>query len=172
MALSELAGKAIGGAFKLGGSILGAIGTARKMRKVRKNLKKQMAENQAWYNQRYNEDATQRADAQRVLTQTMDAIKNRNRGAQGTAAVMGGTTEGVAAAQAEQAEMLGNTMSGINQSAEVRKDAVENTYLNRKDTLNNKMNELTMQQAQNIQQTTQDVVDTGARMFQMPTPKQ
>ena len=49
---------------------LGGITGARAERKVQDSIKKQQRENEDWFNRRYNEDSTQRADAQRILTRT------------------------------------------------------------------------------------------------------
>ena len=81
-------GSIIGGALNIGASIFGGIKQAKAMKNVQKNLQNQMAENQNWYDRRYNEDATQRADAQRLITMTEESIKNRNKQAAGSAAVM------------------------------------------------------------------------------------
>ena len=59
------------------------------MRRVKKNLQAQKEANQTGSDRRYNEDATQRADAQRILTQTEETHQNRNRQAAGAQAVDG-----------------------------------------------------------------------------------
>ncbi|MBR6630456.1 MAG: hypothetical protein IKK89_00750, partial [Alistipes sp.] len=121
------------------GSIGGGIAQAIAMRKVKKSLNNQKKENQNWYDRRYNEDATQRADAQRLITMTEESIKNRNKQAAGTAAVMGGTEESVAAAKAANNGALADTMSQIAVNAEQRKDAIEGQYMERKAGINNQL---------------------------------
>lgn len=137
---------------KIGGSIFGGLKASQAMKQVKKNLEKQQRENQDWYDRRYNEDATQRADAQRMLTMTMDAIRDRNRAAAGTQAVMGGTEESVAATKAANANALADTASQIAVAGANRKDNVENQYLTRKGAINDKLNNLQMQKANNITQ--------------------
>ena len=95
-------------------------------------IAEQQQDNQDWYDRRYNEDATQRADAQRLLQMTEESIKNRNRQAAGTQAVMGGTEESVAAAKAANSQALADATSQIAASADARKDAIEQQYLQRK----------------------------------------
>ena len=90
-------GSIIGGAMKLGGSIFGGIKASREAKKQQKMLDAQKADNQAWYNRRYNEDGTQRADAQRLLTNTQDLLRRQTMAAQGANAVTGASTEAVAA---------------------------------------------------------------------------
>ncbi len=71
-------GSTIGGALGIGASIFGGISASKAMKKVKESLEGQMKENQNWYDRRYNEDATQRADAQRILTMTNENIRRRN----------------------------------------------------------------------------------------------
>jgi hypothetical protein len=143
-------GSLIGGALKIGGSIFGGIKASQAMKQVRRNLEQQQRENQDWYDRRYNEDATQRADAQRMLTMTNEAIKNRNRGAAGTQAVMGGTEESVAATKAANANALADTAAQIAVAGAKRKDTIENQYMTKKDSINEKLNNLQQQKANNI----------------------
>ena len=113
-------GSAIGGALGIGGSIFGGISASKAMKKVKKNLEGQMKDNQDWYDRRYNEDATQRADAQRILTITNDNIRQRNKAAAGAQAVMGGTEESVAAAKAMNNQALADATSQIAVAGECR----------------------------------------------------
>ncbi len=46
-------------------------------------LAQQQRDNQAWYDRKYNQDPTKRADTVRLLTQMQEQIKNRNRAAKG-----------------------------------------------------------------------------------------
>ncbi len=67
---------------------------------MKANLEEQRKKNQNWYDQRYNEDATQRTVMRSVfLTKTEESFRNRNRAAQGLLP-MGGTEESVAATKA------------------------------------------------------------------------
>lgn len=135
---------------KIGGSIFGGLKASQAMKQLQKNLEQQRRENQDWYDRRYNEDATQRADAQRMLATTMDAIKDRNRDAAGTQAVMGGTEESVAATKAANANALADTAAQIAVADANRKDAVENQYLTRKSNLNKEINNLQKEKTNNI----------------------
>lgn len=143
-------GSLIGGAMKIGGSIFGGIKASQAMKQVEKNLNNQMRDNQDWYDRRYNEDATQRADAQRMMAMTMDAIRDRSMDAKGTQAVMGGTEESMAATKAANANALADTASNIAIAGAARKDEVENSYRAKKDSLNEKLNNLQQQKANNI----------------------
>lgn len=157
-------GSAIGGALGIGGSIFGGISASKAMKRIKRNLKGQMAENQDWYDRRYNEDATQRADAQRILTITNDNIRQRNQAVAGTQAVMGGTEEGVAAAKASNNQALADATSQIAANGERRKDQIESQYLNTKADLNEKLNSLEQAKAMNTAQAVQGVAGAGANM--------
>lgn len=135
---------------KIGGSIFGGYKASQAMKQVRKNLDNQLRENQDWYDRRYNEDATQRADAQRMLAMTNQAIKERNKAAAGTQAVMGGTEESVAATKAANANALADTASQIAVAGANRKDDIENKYIANKANINKQLNDMQTQKANNI----------------------
>lgn len=157
-----LIGSIAGGALGAAGSIFGGISASKAMKRVKKNLQAQKEANQNWYDRRYNEDATQRADAQRILTQTEESIRNRNRQAAGVQAVMGGTDESTAAAKAANAQALADATSQIAAGAENRKDQIEQTYQQRDSQINEALNNLEMNKAQAISQAVQGVAKAGA----------
>ena len=154
----------IGAALGAAGSIFGGISASKAMKRAKANVERQMRENQDWYDRRYNEDATQRADAQRILTMTEDSIKRRNRAAAGTAAVMGGTDESVAAEKAANAQTMADATSQIAANADARKDAIENQYMSRKTELNNQLNQIEQGKAQAISQAVQGVTGAAGKM--------
>lgn len=155
-------GSTIGGALGVGASIFGGISASRAMKKVKKNIEGQMKENQNWYDRRYNEDATQRADAQRILSITQDNIRNRNQQAAGTQAVMGGTEESLAATKATNNEALAEATSQIAVNGERRKDQIEDRYLSTDANLRNQLNNLETKRAAAISQAALGVADAGA----------
>lgn len=138
-------GAIIGGALGAAGSILGGISKNNAIKKQMEMAAQQQRENQDWYDRRYNEDATQRADAQRMITLTEESIKKRNKAAAGTAAVMGGTDESVAAEKEANSKALADTTSQIVAAADARKDQIEGQFLSRKENLDNTMRELESQ---------------------------
>ena len=157
-------GSAIGGALGIGGSIFGGISASKAMKKVKGNLEGQVRENQNWYDRRYNEDATQRADAQRILSITNDNIRQRNQQAAGAQAVMGGSAESLAAAKAANNQALADATSQIAVNGERRKDQIESQYMTTKAELNDKLNALEQAKAQNTAQAVQGVAQAGANM--------
>lgn len=121
-------GALIGAGLSIASSIAGGIAN----RKARKNqeqmLVQQQRENQAWYDRKYNEDPTKRADTVRLLTQMQEQIKNRNRAAKGRQAVMGGTEDSTTAVKEANNKTLADTTSQIVAANEARKDNIEQQY--------------------------------------------
>ncbi len=157
-------GSAIGGALGIGASIFGGISASKAMKKVKRNIEGQMKENQNWYDRRYNEDATQRADAQRILTMTNENIRQRNQAAAGSAAVMGSSEESIAAAKPANNQALADATSQIAVNGERRKDQIESQYMQTKQELNDKLNNLEQAKAQNTAQAVQGVAQAGSAM--------
>ena len=81
-------GGIIGGAAGALGGIFGGISKNKMLKKQMAMVNEQKRENQDWYDRRYNEDATQRADAQAILTKTSEMIKQRNQQSAGTQAAV------------------------------------------------------------------------------------
>lgn len=160
-------GSIIGGAMKIGGSIFGGISASRSAKRQKQAVEAQRQKNQDWYDRRYNEDATQRADAQRILTMTEESIKNRNKQAAGSAAVMGGTEESVAAAKAANNQALADATSQIAASAEARKDNIEATYLKNDNAYMEQLNAIEQGKQASISQAVQGVADTGSSIAGM-----
>lgn len=154
----------IGSAIGAAGSIFGGISASKAMKRAKKNVEAQRQKNQDWYDKRYNEDATQRADAQRILTQTEESIKQRNKQAAGSAAVMGGTDESVAAAKAANNQALADATSQIAANAEARKDNIEATYMQNDNAFVEQLNQLEQGKAQAIGQAVQGVANAASSM--------
>lgn len=157
-------GEAIGAGLGAVGSIFGGISASRAMKKVKKNLEGQRQTNQNWYDRRYNEDATQRADSQAILTKVGDDIRNRNRQAAGAQAVMGGTEESVAVEKAANNQALANAATNIAVNGEARKDAIESQYQQTDAAISDQLNNLEINKAQNIAQAIKGVTGAGANI--------
>lgn len=153
-------GTAIGGALGIGGAIFGGISASKAMKRAKRNIQGQMKENENWYNRRYNEDATQRADAQRLLSNLNDNVRQRNQAVAGAQAVTGGTEESVAARKAANNRAIADVVSHIAANGEERKDAIEGQYMNRKTALNDQLNNLGMAKAQSIAAAAQGLGET------------
>ncbi len=143
-------GSALGGAIGIGSAIFGGISASRAMKQVKANIEKQRLENQNRYDRRINEDATQRAWAQRMLTLVGEDIKKRNRQAAATAAVMGGTEESMAAAREANNGAMAEAASQIAAAGERRKDQIEDQYIQADNSLTTQLNNMEMQKASAI----------------------
>lgn len=154
----------IGSAIGAVGSIFGGIKASKAMKKVKRNVEAQRQKNQDWYDRRYNEDATQRADAQRILTQTEESIKQRNKAAAGSAAVMGGTDESVAAAKEANNKALADATSQIAADAEARKDNIEATYMQNDNAFVEQLNAIEQGKANAISGAVQGVTNAVSQM--------
>lgn len=159
-----MTGSLVGAGISAVGSIFGGISASKAMKKVKKNLQAQKQANQDWYDRRYNEDATQRADAQRILTKTEESIRNRNRQAAGAQAVMGGTEESVAAAKAANNQALADATSQIAVNAEARKGQIAQAYQQRDARIDDALNNLETGKAQAVSSAVQGVALAGAGM--------
>ncbi|MBD5317865.1 MAG: hypothetical protein HDS09_01155 [Bacteroides sp.] len=154
----------LGGAAGIAGGIFGGMSASKAMKKVRSRLQEQKRTNQDWYDQRYNEDATQRADAQAILARTEAAIKSRNRAASGAAAVMGGTEESVAATKAANAQAQAEATSNIAVNAERRKDSIGQQYQQRDAQIQEALNNLEVNKAQAVSQAVQGVASAAGNI--------
>lgn len=150
---------------KVGGAIFGGIQAAKAQKKIRQNIEKQRAKNQAWYDRRYNEDATQRADAQAALANTLEAVRQSNRAAAGAAAVGGGTEESVAAARAANAQAIADTNAKIALAGAARKDTIEQQYQANENSYVDAINKSLGAQATAISQAAQGAGDVGSQLM-------
>lgn len=132
MAITPLIGAGVSLASSIGNAIFGGLSANKQEREQLKAIRKQQRENRDWYNRRYNEDATQRADVQRMLSRTNEAIKARNRAAAGKQKVIGGTDASLASTQQANAAAVGDAISEVAAKAEARKDNIEAQYRERK----------------------------------------
>lgn len=155
-------GAAIGAGMSIAGSIAGGVAAKKQARAAQKELEKQRLKNQEWYNRRYNENATQRGDAQRMLTKTEEMIRQRNKAAQGAQAVMGGTSESVAAAKAANNKAISDVASNITANADARKDAIETTYMQNEANFSQQQQQIHNNRSQAIAGAVQGLANTGA----------
>lgn len=155
-------GAAIGAGMSIAGSIYGGVKASKAAEASQKELEKQRQKNQEWYNRRYNEDATQRGDAQRMLTLTEEMIRQRNQAASGAQAVMGGTSESVAAAKDANNKAISDTASNITVSADARKDAIEATYMQNEANFSQQQQQIHNNRSQAIAGAVQGLANTGA----------
>lgn len=164
-------GSIIGAGIGALGSVFGGIAASQAAKKARQGVINSMRANQNWFDRRYNEDALQRADALRTLERTREAIAKRNQRAQGVQAVMGGTEESVQAEREAGADAIANVTSAIAAEGARRKDAIEQQYIQRREGLQDQLNQIEANKAQNISQAIGGVVSAGTGFANAFDPK-
>lgn len=155
----------LGSALGIGSSIFGGIMGAIAAKRQKKAIEKQQEKNDQWFKRRYNEDATQRADAVRMLNQTRDLIRERNKNAAGTAAVMGSSDTAIAAEKAANNGIIADVTSKIVADNEARKDMLEQTYLGRDDNYQQQLNQIQQNKATNISNAVSGVANAVSKFF-------
>lgn len=146
---SSMIGAIIGAGASVASSLIGGAQAKKAAANANKELADQRRKNEEWYNRRFNEDYTQSAEAQAAMTRARELAREQMAAARGASAVMGGTEAGVAAQQQAANKMLADTMSGIAQQGQARKDAVESQYLEREAALSQQQQNVYNQQAAN-----------------------
>lgn len=157
-------GALIGAGLSVASSIAGGIANRKARQKQEQMIAQQQKENQAWYDRKYNEDPTKRADTVRLLTQMQEQIKNRNKAAKGRQAVMGGTEDSTTAVKEANNKTLADTTSQIVAANDARKDNIEQQYMNRKNQLQNQQMGLEAEKAADTANAVAGVAGTAANI--------
>ena len=157
-------GTLIGAGLGLASSIAGGVANRKTRRKQEQMIAQQQKENQAWYDRKYNEDPTKRADTVRLLTQMQEQIKNRNKAAKGRQAVMGGTEDSTTAVKEANNKTLADTTSQIVAANDARKDSIEQQYRERKNQLNNQQMGMEAEKAADTANSVAGVAGTAANI--------
>ena len=157
-------GTLIGAGLGLASSIAGGIANRKARQKQEQMIAQQQKENQAWFDRKYNEDPTKRADTVRLLTQMQEQIKNRNKAAKGRQAVMGGTDDSTTAVKEANNKTLADTTSQIVAANDARKDNMENQYRARKSQLQGQQMSLEAEKAADTANAVAGVAGTAANI--------
>ena len=154
----------IGAGLSLASSIAGGIANRKAQKKQEQMLAQQQKDNQAWYDRKYNEDPTKRADTVRLLTQMQEQIKNRNKAARGRQAVMGGTEDSTTAVKEANNKTLADTTSQIVAANESRKDSIEQQYQQNKRSIQGQQMQMEASKAGNTANAVAGVAGTAANI--------
>lgn len=157
-------GALIGAGLSIASSIAGGIANRKARKKQEQMLAQQQRDNQAWYDRKYNEDPTKRADTVRLLTQMQEQIKNRNRAAKGRQAVMGGTEDSTTAVKEANNKTLADTTSQIVAANEARKDAIEQQYQQNKRSIQGQQMQMEAEKAADTANAVAGVAGTAANI--------
>lgn len=123
-----MVGAIIGAALTAASAIAGGISNSARRRAVKRLRGQQLRDNQTWYNQEYNADPTQRADAARLLTQMKEQLQERTKAARGRQNVVGGTEDSTTATKEANNSTIADTTSKIYASNQARKDNISDEY--------------------------------------------
>lgn len=118
-----------------GSTIYGAIQEGKQREQMANERQKWNADNEAMYNQDYYSDYTQRADAQNVIRQMRDQMKQQNQVEQNTAAVTGASPETVNAGKEARNKAITNLYGNIAAMGADYKERAKNRYVARKQAL-------------------------------------
>ena len=157
-------GALIGAGLGLASSIAGGIANRKARKKQEQMLAQQQRDNQAWYDRKYNEDPTKRADTVRLLTQMQEQIKNRNRAVKGRQAVMGGTEDSTTAVKEANNKTLADTTSQIVAANEARKDAIEQQYQQNKRSIQGQQMQMEAEKSADTANVVSGVAGTAANI--------
>lgn len=144
-----MVGTAIAAGVSAASSIFGGLKNAREARRQKRLLKEQEQKEKAWYDKEYGVDATQRADAQRLITNTVDTIRKRNEAIAGRSAVIGGTSAASAAAREQNNNAIAQTASNINAQGMARQDSISQQHLQNQMNFANRRAQMSQQQQAN-----------------------
>lgn len=123
-----MAGAIIGAALTAASAIAGGISNSARRRAVKRLRGQQLRDDQTWYNQEYNADPTQRADAARLLTQMKEQLQERTKAARGRQNVIGGTEDSTTATKEANNSTIADTTSKMYASNQARKDNISDEY--------------------------------------------
>lgn len=157
-------GALIGAGLSLASSVAGGIANSKARKKQAQMLQQQLKDNQAWYDRKYNEDPTKRADTVRLLTQMQEQIKNRNKAAKGRQAVMGGTEDSTTAVKEANNKTLADTTGQIVAVNENRKDAIEQQYQQNKRSIQGQQMQMEAEKAGDTANVVAGVAGTAANI--------
>lgn len=151
------------------GAAAASKANSRAIKAMEESIKRRESILQNWYNNEANQDPLNRASSVRAITQLRDIARQQSQAAQGYNTIMGGSDAQAAAQKEANAKMIGEAMSGIAASAEQRKDAVKDQYLQGQLGMEQEKANLDAQTYQNqaaaIQQAAQGVTNAASSAF-------
>ena len=151
-------GAIIGAGLSIASSVAGGIANRKAQKKQAAELRRQEQRQKAYYDRVMGEDATQRAEVQRLITMTQDEARRNNKRAEAMQAVMGGTDETVAAEKERGGKMMADTMSAIAANGQARKDAAAEQYLQAQAGIDQQKMQMQADKANNISSAIQGVM--------------
>lgn len=143
-----LIGGIIGGVGSAVAGIVGGNATKKAAQRNERLIQEMEDRNKAWYDQEYNSNYLERADAQAAIRQTRDLLNDRYKKAEGAAAVSGATEESLARQKAAANEVVADTLSNIAAQGEAYKEGVRANYEAKQDAITEQRMGVNNQKAQ------------------------
>lgn len=116
---------AIAAGASLANGIYGMFKSADAAKEQKNLLKQQEAKNNAWYERNYYQNYLDSSESKAAIKRVEDTMRRRNQEAQATAAVIGGTQEGVLAQQANDQQLMSDTVANLAARSDAKKEQVD-----------------------------------------------
>lgn len=158
-------GALIGAAVAIGGSIMSSRASKKAAERQQAELDTQKREERNWYDRRYNEDYTQTATAQSLLTKARQFADDSYRRAAGAAKVGGASTESAALAKQAGNKVVADVMGNIAAQGDARRDALDMQHMQAQKEFANQQMQIYQQQAAASQAAGNGIMSAGIGML-------
>lgn len=158
-------GALIGGAVAIGGGIISSRASKKAAERQQAELDKQKREERNWYDRRYNEDYTQTATAQSLLTKARQFADDSYKRAAGAAKVGGASTESAALAKQAGNKVVADVMGNIAAQGDARRDALDMQHMQTQKEFANQQMQIYQQQAAASQAAGNGIMSAGIGML-------
>lgn len=161
-------GSIIGAGISAAGSIFGGISARKAMRERLDSINKEMSRNQTDFDKEYYQSPTQDPGFVAAVEAADKLNKENMKRLVSTSAVTGGITpEAMAVAQQQQAEQQAQTLTDAGLRQQQRKDAAKQQYEQRRQSLQEQIDNAKLQKAQATAQAVQGVTKAAGSIASM-----
>lgn len=154
-------GALIGAAVAIGGGIISSRASKKAAERQQAELDKQKREERNWYDRRYNEDYTQTATAQSLLTKARQFADDSYKRAAGAAKVGGASTESAALAKQAGNKVIADVAGNIAAQGDARRDALDMQHMQNQKEFANQQMQVYQQQAAASQAAGNGIMSAG-----------
>lgn len=156
----------IGAGVGLASSLYGAHKSSQAAKEQERELSRQRAANEAWYNRNYYQDYLNTVEAQNALKRYRNAWAERTREARARQAITGGTPEQAAAVAEAGGEAMGNMVGNLAAQGQQNKAAIDAQKLAMDTNLSNQQAAI----AEQRQQAASNLMSSGASLIANSLP--
>lgn len=141
-------GAAVSAVAGIAGGIMGNIKAGQAAREQQRLIESAKRDEQAWYDRNYYQNSIDSSSGRAAIKRVEDTLKKRSETAQATAAVMGGTPEAVLAQQANDQQLMSDTVGNLAEQDTARKAQIDAQHQNNQQNFNaQQMQQLQMNEA-------------------------